>query len=191
MKKLKGSQTEKNLIRLFALESQDRNRYSYFSSQAKKEGFVQISFIFEETANQKKEQAKRLFKFFEGGEIELTTSFSAMGSGSTLENLKAAAISENKKCMQLYPESVQQAKQEGFSDIALVLQAIAAADKFHEKRYLALATNIEAGRVYKREELVAWRCRNCGYVCESKEAPGSCIACAHPQAHFELLYENY
>jgi rubrerythrin len=188
---LKGSQTEKNLLTAFAGESQARNRYTYFASQAKKEGFVQMSFIFDETANQEKEHAKRLFKFLEGGEVEVTAAFPAGVIGTTLENLKESAAGENYEHTEMYPGFAKTAKKEGFDDIAAVFMAIAVAEKQHEKRYNDLAANIEAGRVFKRDDVVVWRCRNCGYIHTGKEAPELCPACAHPQAHFELLGENY
>jgi rubrerythrin len=188
---LKGSQTEKNLITAFAGESQARNRYTYFSSQAKKEGFEQISFIFEETANQEKEHAKRFFKFLEGGEAEVQASFPAGVIGPTLENLRAAAAGEHYEHTEMYPGFAKIAREEGFEAVAKVLEMISVAEKQHEKRYLDLAANVEADRVFKRETEVVWRCRNCGYLHSGKEAPDSCPACAHPQAHFELLGENY
>jgi rubrerythrin len=191
MSSLKGSQTEKNLLTAFAGESQARNRYTYFASQAKKEGYVQMSHIFEETANQEKEHAKRLFKFLEGGEVEIAGAFPAGVIGSTLENLKAAAEGENYEHTEMYPSFAKKADEEGFSTIAEVFRKIAVAEKQHEKRYNSLAANIEAGRVFKRDSEVVWRCRNCGYLHEGTEAPEECPACAHPQAHFELLGENY
>jgi len=191
MAKLKGTKTEKNLLTAFAGESQARNRYTYFASQAKKEGYEQIAFIFEETANQEKEHAKRLFKFLEGGEVEISASFPAGLIGTTLENLKAAAAGERYEHSEMYPGFAKVAKEEGFDTIAAVFEAIAVAEKQHEKRYNALAANIEAGRVFKRDEQVVWRCRNCGYLHVGTEAPESCPACAHPQAYFELLGENY
>ena len=191
MSDLKGSQTEKNLLTAFAGESQARNRYTYFASQAKKEGFVQMAFIFEETANQEKEHAKRLFKFLEGGEVEVQASFPAGVIGTTLDNLRAAAAGENYEHTQMYPGFAKIAREEGFDTIADVFEAIAVAEKQHEKRYLDLAANIEADRVFKRDAEVVWRCRNCGYLHTEKEAPKTCPACAHPQDHFELLGENY
>ena len=191
MAKLKGSKTEKNLLIAFAGESQARNRYTYFASQAKKEGYEQIASIFEETANQEKEHAKRLFKFLEGGEVEISASFPAGRIGTTLENLKSAAAGENYEHTKMYPEFAKVAREEGLDTIAAVFEAIAVAEKQHEKRYSALAANIEAGRVFKRDEEVMWRCRNCGYIHVGTEAPDSCPACAHPQAYFELLVENY
>lgn len=191
MSVLKGSQTEKNLLTAFAGESQARNRYTYFASQAKKEGFVQISSIFEETANQEKEHAKRLFKFLEGGEVEISAAFPAGVIDSTLENLKASAAGENYEHTEMYPGFAKIAREEGLEEIAGVFEAIAVAEKQHEKRYLDLAANIEAGIVFKRDKEVVWRCRNCGYLHTGKEAPETCPACAHPQAHFEMLGQNY
>ena len=191
MSNFKGSQTEKNLLTAFAGESQARNRYTYFASKAKKEGLVQISSIFEETANQEKEHAKRFFKFLEGGEVEVKAGFPAGVIGSTLENLKAAAVGENYEYTEMYPGFAKTAREEGFEDIASVFDAISVAEKQHEKRYLDLAANIEAGRVFRRDTEVVWRCRNCGYLHTGKESPEACPACAHPQAHFELLGENY
>jgi len=191
MKSLKGTQTEKNLVIAFVGESQASNRYTFFSSVAKKEGYVQIAHIFEETANQEKEHAKRLFKFLEGGEAEIQASFPAGVIGTTLENLKAAAAGENYEHTTMYPEFVKVAREEGFDEIAAVMEAIAVAEKQHEKRYIALAKNIEEGKVFKRDEEVVWRCRNCGYLHVGKEAPEICPACAHPKAYFEILGENY
>lgn len=191
MRDLKGSQTEKNLLTAFAGESQARNRYTYFASQAKKEGFVQISSIFEETANQEKEHAKRLFKFLAGGEVEISASFPAGVIGITLENLKAAAAGENYEHTDMSHGFAKVAREEGFEDIAKAFEAIAVAEKQHEKRYLDLAANIEAGRVFVRESTVVWRCLNCGYLHEGEAAPETCPACVHPQAHFELLGENW
>jgi rubrerythrin len=191
MTDLKGSLTEKNLLTAFAGESQARNRYTYFASQAKKDGFVQIQSIFEETANQEKEHAKRLFKFLEGGEVEIKASFPAGVVGSTQENLKASAAGEHYEHTEMYPGFAKTARDEGFEAIATVFEAIAVAEKQHEKRYLDLAANIEAGRVFKRDTEVVWRCRNCGYLHTGNEAPEACPACVHPKAHFELLGENY
>jgi len=191
MSSLKGSKTETNILAAFAGESQARNRYTYFASKAKKEGFVQIASIFEETANQEKEHAKRLFKFLEGGEVEVTAGFPAGVIDATLENLRGSAAGENYEHTQMYPGFAKVAREEGFDAIAEVFEAIAVAEKQHEKRYLDVAANIEAGRVFKRDTEVTWRCRNCGYLHKGKEAPDTCPACAHPQAHFELLGENY
>ena len=191
MASLKGTQTEKNILTAFAGESQARNRYTYFASKAKEEKYVQISTIFEETANQEKEHAKRLFKLLEGGEVEIAASFPAGIIGTTLENLQESAGGENYEHTIMYPEFAKTAIEEGFNDIADIFTAIAVAEKQHEKRYNDLAANIEAGRVFKREEEVTWRCRNCGYLHEGTEAVDECPACAHKQAHFELLGENY
>ena len=191
MADLKGTQTEKNLLAAFAGESQARNRYTYFASKAKKEGFVQIADIFTETADQEKEHAKRLFKLLEGGEIEITGAFPAGTIDSTTENLKASAAGENYEHTEMYPGFAKIAEEEGFSDIADIFRAIAVAEKQHEKRYLDLAANIDAGQVFKRDTQQVWRCRNCGYLFEGNEAPQVCPACDHPQAHFELLGENW
>jgi rubrerythrin len=191
MSTVKGTQTEKNILTAFAGESQARNRYTYFASKAKKDGYVQISTIFEETANQEKEHAKRLFKLLEGGEVEISAGFPAGVIGTTLENLQEAAAGENFEYTIMYPEFAKTAMEEGFKDIAAIFSAIAVAEKQHEKRYKDLAANIEAGRVFKREEKVTWRCRNCGYLHEGTEAVDECPACEHKQAHFELLGENY
>ena len=191
MGKLKGTQTEKNLLTAFIGESQARNKYTYFASQAKKEGFVQISHIFEETANQEKEHAKRLFKFLEGGEVKIEASFPAGVIGDTYQNLMAAAQGEEYEHTEMYPEFAKIAREEGFDHIAKVFEAIAVAEKQHEKRYRALADNVKNGRVFKRDDKVVWRCRNCGYLHEGPEAPEVCPACAHKQAHFEVLCENW
>jgi rubrerythrin len=191
MPSIKGSKTETNLMAAFAGESQARNRYTYFASKAKKDGFVQIADAFEETANQEKEHAKRFFKFLEGGEVEIQAAFPAGVIGSTLDNLKASAAGENHEHTIMYPDFARVARQEGFDAIAMVFDAISVAEKQHEKRFNDLAKNVEAGSVFTKPDTVTWRCRNCGYVHDSKEAPEACPACAHPQAHFELLGENY
>ncbi len=191
MGSLKGTQTEKNLLTAFSGESQARNRYTYFASQAKKEGYVQMADIFTETADQEKEHAKRLFKFLEGGEVEIAAAFPAGVIGTTVENLKAGAAGEHYEYTEMYPGFAKTAREEGFDAIAAVFEAIAVAEKQHEKRYLDLAANIEAGRVFKRDEKNTWRCRNCGYLHEGNEALEACPACAHAQAHFELLGENW
>jgi rubrerythrin len=191
MPSLKGTKTEKNILTAFCGESQARNRYTFFASQAKKDGYVQIQAIFEETANQEKEHAKRLFKLLEGGEVEITAAFPAGVVGTTVDNLKEAAGGENHEHTVMYPEFAATAREEGFVDIAAIFEAIAVAEKQHEKRYRDLAANIEAGRVFKRNGKVTWRCRNCGYLHEGDEAPELCPACAHEQAHFELLGENW
>ncbi|MBW2653998.1 MAG: rubrerythrin family protein [Deltaproteobacteria bacterium] len=191
MATLKGSQTERNLLTAFVGESQARNRYTYFASAAKKEGFVQIFNIFTETANQEKEHAKRLFKLLEGGEVEITGAFPAGVIGTTLENLKAAAAGEEHEWTEMYPDFATTARKEGFDAIALIFEMIAVAEKQHEKRYMKLAANIETGTVFKKDTSTKWQCRNCGYVHEGEEALEMCPACAHPQAYFELLAENY
>ena len=188
---IKGSKTEKNLMGAFAGESQARNRYTYFASQAKKEGFIQISDIFTETAEQEKEHAKRFFKLLEGGDVEITASFPAGVIGSTLDNLKAAAAGEKHEWSSLYPSCAKVARKEGFDDVAQVFMSISVAEKQHEKRYRELAGNIAAGTVFKKSKPVVWRCRNCGYLHTSNKAPDTCPACAHPQAYYEVLAENW
>lgn len=191
MGNLKGTQTEQNILTAFAGESQARNRYTYFASQAKKDGYVQIQEIFTETANQEKEHAKRLFKLLEGGEVEVAAAFPAGVIGTTLDNLKEAAGGENYEYTDMYPGFAKIAVEEGFAEIAEIFKAIAVAEKQHEKRYLALAANIANNTVFKKEQSVVWRCRNCGYLHEGDSAPEECPACAHAQAHFELLAENW
>lgn len=188
---LKESKTERNLLAAFAGESQARNRYTYFASRAKKEGYVQMALIFEETAKQEKEHAERLFKFLEGGEVEVAAAFPAGVIGSTAENLMAAAGGEHYEWTKMYPGFAAVAREEGLDEIADVFTAIAVAEKQHEKRYLDLAANIEKGRVFKRDKKVVWRCINCGYLHEGEEAPEECPACAHPQAYYEILGENW
>lgn len=188
---IRGTRTEKNILAAFAGESQARNRYSYFAAVAKKEGYVQIAAVFEETANQEKEHAKRLFKLLEGGEVEITAAFPAGVIGTTLENLMASAGGENHEQTSMYPEFAKIAREEGLQEIACIFDAIAVAERFHEKRFLALAKNIEKGQVFKKDKSVTWRCRNCGYIYEGEAAPAKCPACAHPQAHFELAEENW
>ena len=190
-KNLKGTRTEKNILTAFAGESQARNRYTYFASKAKKEGYIQISNIFTETAENEKEHAKRLFKLLEGGEVEISGSFPAGVIGSTLENLKAAAAGENYEHTKMYPEFAKIAEVEGFPEIATIFTSIAVAEKQHEKRYLALAKNIEEGKVFKKDQPVKWRCSNCGYIHEGTEPPEECPACAHPKGYYELLCENW
>ncbi len=190
-KSIKGSETEKNLLISFAGESQARMRYNYFASIAKKEGYVQISDIFEETANQEKEHAKRFFKFLEGGDLEVTGTYPAGKMGTTTENLLSAAEGELEEHSDMYPKFAEVARKEGFPEIAAAWTAICVAEKQHEKRYRDLLSNIENGIVFKREEKVVWRCRNCGYLHEGTAAPEKCPACIHPKAHFELLGENW
>ncbi|MBN2875414.1 MAG: rubrerythrin family protein [Spirochaetales bacterium] len=191
MKSVKGTQTEKNLMAAFAGESQARNRYTYFSSKARDEGFMQIAAIFEETASQEKEHAKRLFKLMEGGEITITGTFPAGPVGTTSENLLEAAGGENYEWQTMYPDFAKTARSEGFDSIATIFEAIAVAEKQHAKRYEELKANVDAGIVFKRDKPVVWRCLNCGYIVEAVEAPKACPACAHPQSYFEQLGENW
>jgi len=188
---LKGSKTEKNLMAAFAGESQARNRYTYFASKAKEEGYEHIAAIFLETADNEKEHAEREFKFLQGGEVEITGSFPAGVIGDTAANLKAAAEGEHHEWTEMYPEFARVAEEEGFAKIAVVFRNIAVAEKEHEKRYLTLLKNIEDGKVFKKDKVVKWRCRNCSYVYEGTGAPQKCPACAQSQAYFEVLAENY
>ena len=190
-KSIKGTQTEKNLLTSFAGESQARMRYTYFASVAKKEGYEQISAIFTETADQEKEHAKRMFKWLEGGMVEITASYPAGVIGTTAENLKAAAAGENEEWSADYPHFADVADAEGFPAIAIMYRNIAIAEKGHEERYLALLSNIENGTVFKKAEETVWQCRNCGYIHTGTEAPEVCPACIHPQAHFEVKKNNY
>ncbi len=191
MAELKGSRTETNLITSFAGESQARNRYTYFASRAREDGFVQIADIFEETADQEREHAKRFFKFLPGGSAEVAASFPSGVTGTTAENLNAAAAGENYEWSEMYPGFARVAREEGFDEVAIVWERISVAEKQHEKRYLGLLANVEAGTVFKKGEPVVWRCRNCGYLHEGVEAPSSCPACAHARDYFELLAENW
>lgn len=184
---LQGSQTEKNILKAFAGESQARNRYTFFASKAKNEGYAQISAIFEETANQEKEHAKRLFKFLEGSEVEITDTYPAGKIGTTLENLTGAAGGENHEWTEMYPAFAKIAREEGLSNIADVFEAIAVAEKRHEDRFKAVAQLLSDDTFFKRSENVTWRCRNCGWVKDGNAAPQLCPACAHPQAHFEVV----
>lgn len=188
---IRGTRTEQNLLKAFAGESQARNRYTFYAGAARKEGLIQIALIFEETANQEKEHAKRFFSFLEGGDVEITESFPAGKTGTALDNLKAAAAGEEAEWSQVYPEFARIAREEGFAAIAAAFESIAIAEKQHGKRYQDLANNLEAGRVFKRNGKIVWRCLNCGYLHESEEAPKVCPACLHPQAYFELLGENW
>jgi rubrerythrin len=188
---LKGTRTEKNLLTAFAGESQARNRYAFFASQAKDEGYEQIAGIFLETADNEKEHAKRLFKFLEGGEVKIEAAFPAGVIGGTVENLAAAANGERYEHTEMYPDFARVAEDEGFREIAVVLRAIARVEQGHEERYLALLANIENNRVFQREDKVVWRCRNCGYLHVGNAAPNKCPACGHPQAFFELESRNY
>jgi len=190
-KRVKGTQTEKNLLVSFAGESQARNRYTYFAGQARKDGFIQIADIFAETADQEKEHAKRFFSFLEGGEVKVEWPFPAGVIGSTAENLRAAAGGEHEEWSAMYPGFAKVACREGFETIAALFEAVSVAERQHEKRYLGLLANVEARTVFKKPNRVVWRCRNCGYLHEGTEAPDCCPACAHPQAHFELLAENW
>ena len=189
--KLKGSETEKNLLKAFAGESQARNRYTYFASVAKKEGYEQISAIFLETAENEKEHAKVFFNYLEGGDAEITASYPAGKIQTTAENLLAAANGEKFEWGRLYPEFEKIARNEGFDKIADSFREIAEVEKEHEKRYRKLLENVKSGKVFKRDNIVKWKCRNCGYVHEGKEAPKICPACSHPQAFYELMVENY
>ncbi len=191
MSNLKRSRTEKNLLTAFAGESQARNRYTYFASKARDEGFMQISNVFEETANQEKEHAKRLFKFLEGGDVQFTATFPAGVISSTLENLLEAAGGEHHEQAVMYPEFAKVAKEEGFAQIAAVFESIAVAERQHERQYRAFAANIERGQVFSKDKKIHWRCRNCGYIHEGTEAPEACPACNHPMAYFEVLAENW
>jgi rubrerythrin len=191
MPSIKGTETEKNLLMAFAGESQARNRYTYYAGAAKKEGLMQIADIFTETADQEKEHAKRFFSFLEGGCVEITASFPAGVVGTTAENLAAAAGGENEEWTEMYPAFAAKAREEGFIAIAAVIEKIAIAEKQHEKRYRDLLKNLNEGKVFKKDGKVVWRCRNCGYIHEAEEAPLMCPACAHPQAHFEVLGENW
>lgn len=188
---IKGTKTEKNLLAAFAGESQARNRYTYFAGQAKKEGYVQIANVFEETAGQEKEHAKRFFKFLEGGDVEITATFPAGVIGDTKANLKAAAEGENHEWGSMYPDFARIAREEGFEAVAKVFDYIAVAEKQHEARYRGLLKNLEQGSAFKKDKEVSWKCINCGYRHESKEAPETCPASAHPKAYFELLAENW
>lgn len=186
---LVGTQTEKNILTAFAGESQARNRYTYFASKAREEGYVLVSAIFEETANQEKEHAKRLFKMLEGGAVEVTATFPAGVVGTTAENLKASAGGEDEEWQHMYPEFAEIARKEGFNAIARIFEAIAVAEKYHSERYKAMQAAVENGTVFKSDGVVLWRCRNCGYIHEGTEAPKACPACAHPQAHFEIAVQ--
>ncbi len=188
---LKGTKTEKNLLASFAGESQARNRYTYFASVAKKAGFEQIAAIFLETADNEKEHAKRFFKLLEGGEVEIAASYPAGVIGDTAANLEASAAGENLEWTKLYKQAEKTAREEGFEEIAVQYKEIAEVEEQHEKRYRKLLKNLKEGKVFKKDTAVKWKCRNCGYVHEEKEAPEECPACKHPQAFYELLCENY
>jgi rubrerythrin len=188
---IKGTKTEQNLLKSFAGESQARNRYTYFAGQARKDNYIQIAEIFEETANQEKEHAKRFYSFLEGGELEITAAFPAGVIGTTAENLKQAAGGENFEWTTLYKEFAKVAREEGFEVVAKLFENVSIAEKQHEKRYRDLLVNVESGKVFKKDKTVVWRCRNCGYLHEGPEAPDVCPACAHPKGYFELLGENW
>ena len=191
MNSLKGTKTEQNLLKAFAGESQARMRYNYFAKQAKKEGLEQIAAIFEETAGNEKEHAKRFFKFLEGGMVEITATYPAGKIGTTLENLKASAEGENEEWTELYPEFAKIAQEEGFKDVATAFKMIATVEKAHEERYAALYKNLEEGKVFEKGDKIVWKCRNCGYLHEGTKAPKTCPACLHPQSYFEVKAYNY
>ncbi|MDR1730357.1 MAG: rubrerythrin family protein [Prevotellaceae bacterium] len=190
-KSIKGTQTEKNLLTSFAGESQARNRYTYFASVAKKEGYEQIAAIFEETANQEKEHAKRMFKYLEGGMVEITAKYPAGIISTTAENLKEAAAGEHDEWYAEYPDFADVAEAEGFKEIAVMYRMICVSEKGHEERYLTLLKNLEENKVFVREEKQSWQCRNCGYIMTGNNAPNTCPACLHPQAYFEIQKTNY
>ena len=190
-KSIKGTRTEQNLLKSFAGESQARSRYTFFASVAKKEGYEQIAGVFMETAEQEKEHAKRFIKFLEGGMVEITASYPAGVIGTTAENLAAAAAGENEEWAELYPEFAKIAEEEGFPAIAVAFKMIAKVEAEHENRYRKLLNNVETGTVFEKAEAILWQCRNCGFVFEGKKAPVNCPACAHPQAYFEPMKQNY
>ncbi|MDD5686264.1 MAG: rubrerythrin family protein [Elusimicrobia bacterium] len=188
---LKGSKTEKNLLKAFAGESQARNRYTYFASAAKKEGYEQISSLFIETAENEKEHAKIFFKYLSGGDVEITASYPAGIIKSTEENLLHAAVGENMEWTTIYSDFEKTAKAEGFNNIAESFNQIAKVEKFHEERYRILAKQLQGNSLFKKDKIVKWHCRNCGYIYEGKESPKECPACKHPQSYYEVLSENY
>jgi len=190
-KSIKGTKTEKNLLASFAGESQARNRYTYFASVAKKAGYEQIAAIFLETADNEKEHAKRFFKLLEGGDVEIAASYPAGVIADTPENLEASAAGEHLEWTKLYKEAEETARKEGFEEVAVQFKEIAEVEEQHEKRYRKLLKNVKDGKVFKKDAVVKWKCRNCGYVHEGKEAPDTCPACAHPQSYYELLCESY
>lgn len=193
MKDLNGTQTQKNLMTAFAGESQARNRYTYAASKAKEEGMVQIQQVFLETADQEREHAKRLFKFMTGGDSAIVdgAAFPFGTIGTTSENLEHGAAGENYEWTTMYPDFAKTAREEGFNEIAAAFESIAVAEKQHEKRYLELKANVDAGKVFEKDAPVVWRCINCGYILEGTKAPAKCPACAHPQSYFEVLGENW
>ena len=191
MKNLQGTKTEQNLLKAFSGESQARMRYDYFAKQAKKDGLEQMSSIFEETALNEKEHAKRFFRFLEGRPVEITATYPAGKIGTTAENLKAAAMGENEEWTELYPEFAKIAEEEGFSEVASAFKFIAKVEEEHERRYLKLLKNLEEGKVFEKDGVVIWKCSNCGYIHEGQKAPDKCPACLHPKAYFEIKVENY
>lgn len=189
---LKGSRTEKNLLTSFAGESQARNRYTYFASRARKDGYQQIMAVFQETADQEKEHAKQFFSYLEGGDVEITAAFPAGVTGTTAENLKAAAAGENHEHTSMYPEFARIAREEGFDEIAALFDNVSVAERHHEARYLALLKIVEEGTMFKKDGgAIVWTCRNCGYTHEGPGAPELCPACHHEQAYFQVLCETY
>lgn len=191
MPSIKGTQTEKNLLKAFAGESQARNRYTFAASVAKKEGYEQIAALFLETAEQEKQHAKRFFRFLEGGMVEITAAYPAGIIGTTLENLKAAAAGEHEEYTELYPKFAKIAKEEGFPQVAAQFNLVSKVEAFHEQRYLTLLNNLEKEMVFQREQAVKWMCRECGYIHEGKEAPSVCPCCEHPKAYYQLAASNY
>lgn len=191
MKELKGTQTEKNLLKSFAGESQARNRYTFFASKAREEGYIQISLVFEETANQEKEHAKRFFSYLQGGDVEITASYPAGKVGTTLENLTEAANGEHMEQSSIYPDFSNMARSEGFEEIATLFDMVSVAERNHERRYSALAENVKLGKVFKRDGKIVWRCINCGFTFEGTEPPKVCPACLHPQSYYEIRGENW
>lgn len=191
MASIKGSRTEQNLLKAFAGESQARSRYTYYAGAARKEGLEQIASLFEETALNEQEHAKRFFKFLEGGMVEITASYPAGVIGTTLDNLKAAADGENEEWTDLYPEFAKIAEEEGFKDVAAAFRLIATVEKAHEARYRKLYDNLQNGKVFEKDGKVTWKCRNCGYLHEGEKAPQTCPTCLHPQSFFELQATNY
>ena len=191
MKSIKGSKTEQNLLKAFAGESQARMRYDYFASQAKKEGLEQISALFTETSLNEKEHAKRFFKFLEGGPVEITATYPAGIIGTTLQNLQAAAEGEHEEWTELYPTFAKIAEEEGFKEVAVAFRMIVTVEKAHEARYIKLYKNLEEGKVFEKDGVVVWKCRNCGYLHEGKKAPKTCPACLHPQSYFEVESFDY
>lgn len=190
-KSIKGTRTEKNLLTSFAGESQARMRYTYYASVAKKEGYEQIAAIFAETADQEKEHAKRMFKYLEGGMVEITASYPAGVISTTINNLQEAAAGEHEEWYHDYPHFADVAEEEGFYEVAAMYRNISVAEKGHEERYRAFIKNLDTNEVFKRNEKVVWQCRNCGFIFEGEEAPEVCPACLHPQGHFEIMKENY